>query len=76
MSADEAVNRALGRIAEILVERGAKVDLNGILDALEELRQTSYLKGYDDGVRALDEVANEAAGRAHEARFREFGVGE
>ena len=76
MSANEAVNRALGRIAEILLERGAKVDLNGILDVLEELRQTSYLRGYDDGVRALDELSNEAAGRAYESRFREFGVGE
>ncbi len=76
MSSHEAVNRALGRIAEVLMERDAKVDLNGILELLEDLWWQSYRQGYDDGFTGSDEVKNAAAEREYELHFRELGVGE
>ena len=65
MDDHEALQRALGRIAEILVEQESKVGLNPILAALAELRDAAYRKGYDDAVRALDERTNAAAERSY-----------
>ena len=65
MDDHEALQRALGRIAEILVEQESKVSLNPILAALEELRDAAYRQGHDDAVRALDEHENAAAERAY-----------
>jgi hypothetical protein len=65
MDAHEALLRALGRIAEILVEKEAKADLNAILAALQELRDAAYQQGYDDAVQALDERDNAAAERSY-----------
>lgn len=76
MSTHEAVNQALGRIAEVLVEREAKVDLNGILEVLEELGRQAYRQGYDDGLAGSDEERNASAERDHELRFGEPWFGE
>lgn len=76
MGADEAIDKALGRIAEILVQGQAKVDLNGVLEVLEELRLRSYRQGYDDGLNGSDEERNAAAEREYDLHFRELGVGE
>lgn len=70
MSDHGAVNQALGRIAEILLGRNAKVDLNGFLEVLEELEWKAYRQGYDDGLTGSDEERNLAADREYELRFR------
>ena len=65
--ADDARNRALGRIAEHLLDRDARVPLNAVRDALEDLRRGAYRAGYDAGRRDaeddLDDRDNDAAER-------------
>jgi len=59
------MHRALGRIAELLAESGAKIGLDEVLRVLNEVRRESYREGYDDAVQALDERDNAAAERAY-----------
>ncbi len=76
MRQDEPVAKALGRIAELLVEREAKVSLNEVLEVLEKLASETYDAGYDDALRALDDRAREAAEREHRLRFPDSEPGE
>jgi len=71
----ERVNRPLGRIAEILVESGAKVGLNEIRDLLEALDDAAYTAGFADGQQSADDGANESAVRSYEKWFGDHACG-
>lgn len=64
---EATVNEALGKLAGILVEKGAKVGLNEVRAVLRELDRDAYSTGYADAEAALDGRDNEADERAYAA---------
>ncbi len=71
----ERVNRALGRVAELLLESDARVGLNEIQELLEELDSDAYAAGFEDAERAADDRESEAAERAYERELGDWDHG-
>ena len=57
---EAAVGEALGNLAGLLVEKGAKVGLKEVRAVLRELERVAYSVGYADGEAAMGERACEA----------------
>jgi hypothetical protein len=72
MNGHHGTERALSRIAELLVLAEAKVGLNEIAEVLNELAEQEYRRGYDDGVMLRDDRENEAAELADARRLSDF----
>jgi hypothetical protein len=63
------VSQHLGRIAEVLVERLAKLSLNEIQDLLAALDSQAYEAGLRDGQESADDCANQGAEQQYEWRL-------
>jgi hypothetical protein len=67
--AENRTSQPLARLAEILLEQGARVRLNEIRDLLEALDHAAYADGFRDGQQSADDTANEAAERQDDLSF-------
>ncbi|MGP8135207.1 MAG: hypothetical protein ACLQD8_03570 [Thermoplasmata archaeon] len=56
MDAESRLEEALGRIAVLLVDRGARVGLNGIWDVLNELDRRAFEAGYEQRETDADSI--------------------
>ncbi|MGA7861815.1 MAG: hypothetical protein WCB19_08160 [Thermoplasmata archaeon] len=56
----ERVSQPPGRIAELVLENGARMSLNEIRDLLEALDDRAYAEGLQDGVTSGADRRNEA----------------
>lgn len=73
MGGHEGWSRVLGRMAEILLECGAGIELNEVQELLERLRRAAYAEGFEDGTQALEYRDNEAGEGAYALRFGDRG---